>query len=143
MSKDKTDTANAATADKAPVEKGPTKAEIKKAEKAAAAAAKAAAPKVPGIGDVAKDLIRNGKTNDEVLAGIKEAFPEANTTLASVNWYRNNLRQAGEKVPTSRELSAAAKPAKEPKEKKVRGKKAEAEAKTVAEAGAATAAHLQ
>ncbi|UTC28000.1 hypothetical protein [Stenotrophomonas phage A1432] len=62
--------------------------------------------KVPGVGDVAKDLIRAGKTNEEVLASIKEQFPNAKTSMASVNWYRNNLRQAGENVPTARSLKA-------------------------------------
>lgn len=99
------------------------------------------APKAPGIGDVAKDLIRSGKTNDEVLAGIKAAFPDSNTSMASVNWYRNNLRQAGEKVPTSRELKP--KVEKAPKEKKPRGKKAAAEASEAAQAEASGASHLQ
>lgn len=108
-----------------------------------AAAAETKEPKAPGIGDVAKDLIRAGKTNEQVLAGIKEQFPEANTSLASVNWYRNSLRQAGEKVPTSRELNAAAKPPKAPKEKKPRGKKAAAEASEAAQASAEGASHLQ
>lgn len=99
------------------------------------------APKTPGIGDVAKDLIRAGKTNDEVLAGVKAAFPESNCSMASVNWYRNNLRQAGEKVPTSRELKP--KVEKAPKEKKPRGKKQEAAASEAAQAGAEGASHLQ
>lgn len=97
--------------------------------------------KVPGIGDKAKELIRAGKTNDEVLAGIKEAFPDANTSMASVNWYRNKLRSEGEKIPTSRELKP--KVEKAPKEKKPRGKKAEAAASEAAQAAAEGAAHLQ
>lgn len=97
--------------------------------------------KTPGVGDKAKELIRAGKTNDEVLAGVKEAFPEANTTLASVNWYRNKLRSDGETVPTSRELKP--KVEKAPKEKKPRGKKASAEASEKAQARAEGASHLQ
>lgn len=62
----------------------------------------------PGVGDVAKDLIRSGKTNEEVLAAIKEQFPEAKTSMASINWYRNKLRSDGENVPTARELKAGA-----------------------------------
>lgn len=65
--------------------------------------------KTPGVGDVAKDLIRGGKTNEEVLAAIKEQFPDAKTSMASINWYRNKLRGDGEKVPTARELKADAK----------------------------------
>ena len=77
------------------------------AEGAAAAAAEAK-EKTPGVGDVAKDLIRGGKTNEEVLAAIKEQFPDAKTSMASINWYRNKLRGDGENVPTARELKADA-----------------------------------
>ena len=63
-------------------------------------------PKV-GVGTVAKDAIRDGKTNDEVLEIVKKKFPDAKTTLASVAWYRNDLRTKGEKIPTARELAKA------------------------------------
>lgn len=66
------------------------------------------APKAPGVGDVAKQLIRDGKSNQEVLDAIKEQFPDNKTTMASVNWYRNRLRQDGENVPTARSLKAEA-----------------------------------
>lgn len=123
-------------------EKAPKAGKNKKAE----ATPVEKAPKAPGVGDKAKELIRAGKTNEEVLAGVKEAFPDCSCSMASVNWYRNNLRQAGEKVPTSRELSAANKPPKEPKapkEKKPRGKKAETAASEAAQADAEGASHLQ
>lgn len=107
------------------------------------AAPKEVKEKVPGIGDKAKELIRAGKSNEEVLAGIKESFPEANTTMASVNWYRNKLRSDGEKIPTARELKPKVEKApKAPKEKKPRGKKAAAEASEAAQAEAASASHL-
>ena len=86
--------------------------------------------KTPGVGDVAKDLIRGGKTNEEVLAAIKEQFPDAKTSMASINWYRNKLRGDGEEVPTARELKADAKA--EAKAKKD-AEKAEAKAKKDAE----------
>lgn len=86
--------------------------------------------KTPGVGDVAKDLIRGGKTNEEVLAAIKEQFPDAKTSMASINWYRNKLRGDGEEVPTARELKADAKA--EAKTKKD-AEKAEAKAKKDAE----------
>ena len=63
----------------------------------------AAAPKKT-IGSVACDAIRAGKTNGDALAVVMKVFPEAKTSLASINWYRNKLRGAGEKVPTAREL---------------------------------------
>lgn len=66
-------------------------------------------PRGPGVGAKAKDLIRAGCTNEEVLAAVQDAFPEAKTSLASINWYRNKLRADGEEVPTSRELKKQAK----------------------------------
>ncbi len=93
--------------------------------------------KTPGVGDLAKDLIREGKTNEDVLAAVKEAFPEAKTSMASINWYRNKLRGDGENVPTARELKADTKAeAKAAKE----AEKAEAKAAKEAEKAAAKAA---
>lgn len=101
-----------------------------------AAAEQTKEPKGPGVGDVAKTLIREGKTNEEVLAAVKEQFPEAKTSMASINWYRNKLRGDGENVPTARELKADAKAeAKAAKE----AEKAEAKAKKEAEKAEAKA----
>ena len=103
-------------------------------EGAEGAAEQTKEPKGPGVGDVAKTLIREGKTNEEVLAAVKEQFPEAKTSMASINWYRNKLRGDGENVPTARELKADAKAeAKAAKE----AEKAEAKAKKDAEKQAA------
>lgn len=85
--------------------------------------------KEPGVGDLAKALIRGGKTNEEVLAAIKAQFPEAKTSMASVNWYRNNLRSSGENVPTARALKAEAKAAA-----KAAKEQAKAEAKAAKQA---------
>lgn len=101
--------------------------------------------KTPGVGDLAKELIRAGKTNEEVLAAVKEKFPEAKTSMASVNWYRNKLRTDGEDVPTARSLKADAKAeqkaAKEAAKAEAKAKKdaekAEAKAKKDAEKQAA------
>ena len=46
--------------------------------------------------------LRAGKTNQDTLDVVKRRFPEANTTLASVAWYRSKLRREGENVPTDR-----------------------------------------
>lgn len=114
-------------------------------------AATEAKEKVPGVGDLAKELIREGKTNEEVLAAVKEKFPDAKTSMASINWYRNKLRGDGEDVPTARALKAdakaetkaakdaakaEAKAAKdaEKAEKKAAADKAKAEAKAAKEA---------
>lgn len=61
-----------------------------------------------GVGTVAIKALKAGKTNEEALAAVQKAFPDANTSLASVGWYRNKLRSAGEDVPTARELKKAA-----------------------------------
>lgn len=71
-------------------------------------------PKAPGIGDIIRTAIRDGKTNAEALEIVLGLKPDANTTLASVNWYRNKLRKMGEDIPTSRELKASVKAAEEP-----------------------------
>jgi len=62
-----------------------------------------------GVGTAALEAIRAGKTNEETLTIVKAEFPEAKTSLASINWYRNKLRSDGEEVPTARELKKAAK----------------------------------
>ena len=69
---------------------------------------KAEAPKT-GVGTVALTAIRAGKTNEEALEAVRKKFPEAKTSLASINWYRNKARSDGEKVPTARELKKKAK----------------------------------
>lgn len=61
-----------------------------------------------GVGTVAKEAIRDGKTNEEALEAVQAEFPDAKTSLASINWYRNKMRSDGEKVPTARELKKAA-----------------------------------
>lgn len=63
------------------------------------------------IGTVANEAIRAGKTNDEALDAVLTEFPEAKTSLASINWYRNKLRADGEQVPTARDLNKAAREA--------------------------------
>lgn len=59
-----------------------------------------------GIGEVACKAIRDGKDNEQVLAVVRETFPEAKTSLSSVNWYRNKMRSEGEEVKTVRAIKA-------------------------------------
>lgn len=94
--------------------------------------------KAPGVGDLAKEMIRNRATNEEVLAAVKEKFPEAKTSMASVNWYRNFLRGEGENVPTARELKAGSKA-----EEKAAKEQAKAEAKAAKDAAKAEAKALK
>ena len=57
-----------------------------------------------GVGTVAIEAIRAGKTNEEALEAVKAEFPDNKTSLASINWYRNKLRSDGEDVSTARAL---------------------------------------
>jgi len=79
--------------------------------------------KAPGVGSVACQLIENGDkthaakagqfgtfmTNQEILDAVLKQFPQASTKLASINWYRNDLRTKGKKVPQNREIVKARK----------------------------------
>lgn len=68
-----------------------------------------------GVGTIAIEAIKAKMTNEEVLEVVKKEFPDKNTSLASVNWYRNKLRSDGKKcddgskIPMVRELKKAAK----------------------------------
>jgi len=79
-----------------------------KAKKTKKAAADKPAKK-PGVGDVAIEALRAGKSNEEVLALVQKKFPNASVSTSSIAWYRNKLRSDGEKVPTAREIKAKAK----------------------------------
>ncbi len=78
-----------------------------------------------GVGTVAMEAILNSATNEEALAATRKEFPDANTTKASINWYRNKLRKdgtictggtyKGKPVPNAREMAKDAKPAEAPK----------------------------
>lgn len=94
-----------------------TMAQVKLAKaagkKQAAAQKKQAAPKkqaaaperaerkarAPGVGALTKELIMQGKTNDEVVAELMKKFPDKANSVSNVNWYRNKLRQDGANVP--------------------------------------------
>jgi len=81
-----------------------------------------------GVGTVAMEAILNGASNEEALVAVRKEFPDANTTKASINWYRNKLRKdeavctggawKGKPVPNAREMAKAAKAAAEGKDAK-------------------------
>lgn len=58
-----------------------------------------AAPK-HNISSVARDAIREGLSNADALERVLAEFPEAKTTVASIAWYRNDLRKKGENYPS-------------------------------------------
>ena len=53
-----------------------------------------------GVGELAEKLIREGLPNEEVLFQIQREIPDAQTSDASVRWYRSQMRKRGEDVPT-------------------------------------------
>lgn len=52
------------------------------------------------IGGEAEKAIIAGKTNQEALDEVRKRFPDAETSLASVAWYRSRLRRKGEGILT-------------------------------------------
>lgn len=74
----------------------------------AKAAEKPKKEKKRGIGDAAMEAIKAGKTNEEALAAVKQEFPGGKTSLSSINWYRNKMRQSDPSIKSARELKKAA-----------------------------------
>ncbi len=50
------------------------------------------------IVELAERLLMGGLTNEAVLEKILEERPEARTSLASIAWYRSNLKKHGKPV---------------------------------------------
>jgi hypothetical protein len=92
-----------------------------------------------GVGAFAKEQIVAGKTNAEVLAMVKEKFPDAKTSTSCIAYYRTALKKgpAGKVAPTPEELRAKAKALLD------EAAKTEADAAAKAEADAAAAAQEQ
>lgn len=45
------------------------------------------------IGDVAREALAAGTSDEEALAAVLQEFPEAKTKIASIKWYRSQLRR--------------------------------------------------
>lgn len=78
-----------------------------------------AAPEAPkerarGIGTVAREAIKAGKTNEQALADVQREFPDSRTTLATISWYRNDLRKTDPSIPAGRAAKKAIEPAEAP-----------------------------
>lgn len=53
------------------------------------------------------ELIKQGKTNQQVLDVLQRTFPTSNIKIGGVGWLRNKLRDDGVKgIKTNRELTA-------------------------------------
>ena len=62
-----------------------------------------------GTGAYAKQRIRDGLDNKTILAEIREKFPEAQTSLSSIAFYRNALKKEGlTRTPESLRAKAVA-----------------------------------
>jgi hypothetical protein len=59
------------------------------------------------VGKVVEAAMRKGATNKQALALVRATFPDAETSAASVSWYRTNLRKRGEDIPTDQEARDA------------------------------------
>lgn len=73
-----------------------------------AKARKAKAAHGTGVCQLGYKLIREGKTNEQVLAAIHKKFPESQLKIGGVGWLRNKLRKDGEKIRTNGELKKKA-----------------------------------
>jgi hypothetical protein len=60
-----------------------------------------------GVCERGRELIRQGKTNQQVITILKKEFRKSNTNINCVAWLRNDLRAKGEKIKTNRELTNA------------------------------------
>jgi predicted transcriptional regulator len=52
------------------------------------------------IGEMARKAIAAGKTNAEALELVRDKFPHARTTPASIAWYRSQMRKEDPLVKT-------------------------------------------
>ena len=55
------------------------------------------------ISRAAEKAIKTGATNEETLLAVKEKFPHAATSTASISWYRSKLRKRDETILTDRQ----------------------------------------
>lgn len=51
--------------------------------------------KPAGVGAYVSGLLLKGKSTEEILALVGKQFPQANTSAASVSWYRSKLHTEG------------------------------------------------
>ena len=90
-----------------------------------------------GVGEFAKNMIRAGSPNAEVLAAVKEKFPGAKTTMGCIAYYRAavknpNMGKKSGKTPEQLRADAEAILAKAAALEATAAAKASAEAQAVA-----------
>lgn len=67
---------------------------------------KTAARERTGVCARGYELIRQGKTNEQVLAELQRKFPTSNIKMGGVSWLRNKLRHTEKGIKMNRELTA-------------------------------------
>ena len=55
------------------------------------------------VGEVAKEAILAGATNEDALKAVNARFPQAATSMASISWYRSKLRKDHPDLLTDRQ----------------------------------------
>lgn len=54
---------------------------------------------------LATAAIKRGKTNQEALAAVRKHYPSTRLSLATINYYRNNIRRTFAEVKSDRECA--------------------------------------
>jgi len=60
--------------------------------------------KASAIGAIIERELLAGRSNVDVLRAVIAAHPDAKTSVATVNWYRGQMRKQKKEVPTAREI---------------------------------------
>lgn len=63
------------------------------------------ATKTPTTPAILLKALKAKKTNAQALAIVEKLHPRTKMTIATVNWYRNRFRRAGETIPTELEVN--------------------------------------
>jgi hypothetical protein len=67
----------------------------------------------PRIGEIARQAILDGLTNEQALAKVKKVHPEGRTNVQNMAWYRTDLRHSGLLVDAAARRRAARKTTRE------------------------------
>jgi len=58
------------------------------------------------IGSLIIKMIKADNINEAILETVIKKFPDCNTTIASISWYRNRLRRVSKSISTNRALKS-------------------------------------
>ncbi len=86
--------------------KAKAKKKAKTKAKKSTSASKTLTRKEGTIGHLIIKLLERKNTNEEILEAVVKKFPNCTTTIASVAWHRNKVRQTDKQIPTNRFLKS-------------------------------------